>query len=247
MASTENSAPVTEAFVFLYKWIYGTSPFPLWFLVHAFWALHLVHRSGWQRRQTWRNRFSILISSWIITFFGRELLAIVLKKRSPIAREPLSLVLFGIIYLIFEFSPGNKVSDFCEKFCSIIAFFEGLVQFKLFTICLRNIRGSNPSSVLLFSLFFAGYDIAMEWVARLLLRFKPVPLTGFKYLVRTLTIFIVYWVVTRENAVTRLTRVNDVIPSAVVFGILHGITNAYYVLSAKRDEKPSPEKNLKSV
>jgi hypothetical protein len=246
--STPAAPPTsTSPFVFLYKCIYGTTPFPFWFLVHAFWSLHLVHRSGRQPRQTFRNRLRILFLSSVITFVSRELLAFALKKRSPIMREPLSAVVFMLIYVVLEFSPGNRVADFCNKFLPAIAFLEGLAQFKLFTICLRNIGGSSLA-VLLYSLFFGTFDLYSEYAMRWIMQFKAVPLTGFLYWTRTLATFVVYWIVTRENVVTHVIGVMDVIRCAVVIGILHGLANAYFTRSAKREEKRSgSEKALKSV
>jgi hypothetical protein len=196
--------------------------------------------------QTWRSHFRVLFSSSILTFLGRGLLAFVLRKQQPVLCNPLSLVLFVVIYSIFEF--WNKISDWCHKFSFIVAFFEGLGQFKLFTLCLRNIGGSNPSWVLFFSLIFGTYDILIQWPARAFTGVKTLPFTWFKYWVQALVTFVVYWLVTRENAVTKVIGVKDVIPCAVVFGIFHGIANAYFGLSAKRKEKPvSTEKALKTV
>jgi hypothetical protein len=165
---------------------------------------------------------------------GRELLALALKKPSPIVRDPITLGLFVIVYLVFEFAPSNKVSEFFRYLGFLIGFLEGLVQFKLFTICLRNIRGSNPMAILGFSLFYGTYDILAEVIGRALMRFRQEPLAGVKFWVRTLATFGVYWQLTHENYLSKVIGVHAVIPCAVIFAIGHGIANSYVTITGTR-------------
>jgi hypothetical protein len=79
-----------------------------------------------------------------------------------------------------------------------------------------------------------------------MLRFKKQPLSGGLYLARTVATFVVYWIVTHENPISRVIGVYSVITCAVIFGIGHGILNAYFVLSASRPSKQVPPPAVKT-
>jgi hypothetical protein len=232
--TSDITLPHAPIFISLYKWIYGTTPFPFWFLIHLLWWTNLIHRSGWQQQTNWNNRFNVLIASWTTTFLGREFLAYIVKKESPICREPLSIVLFLIVYVIFEFTPENKASNFVNRFSPLIAFFEGLVQFKLFTICLRILPGGSPLQILVFGLYYSTFDILIEMVLRKIFVFKAEGLVGIKFLGRMIVTFLLYWGLTHKKVIS---EAFGVIPCAVVFGIIHGIVNGIMVILGSKGKK----------
>jgi hypothetical protein len=234
-------APPDSILTFPYKILYGTDPFPFWFIAHTIFTVFMVHQSAYQKRQSWQNRFGILIASAWAVFGIREVMALLMNRLSPIKRCPLSLLIYVVILLAFELTPRNRLALSAERFMPFFGLIEGLWQFKLFTFGLRNIRWASSPMIGLFSGFWILYEIGTEWGLPSFFQFKRTPLAGATYMLGTAAIMLVYWLLTHKNWLSGIIGTWEIIPCAVIFATIQGAWNAYTIFTQKVPP-PKPRK-----
>lgn len=237
----------STGYIDLYKIIFGTPPFPFWFIVHCVWSCYVVRLSGTVKQ----NKKPVMRFIWhFCTAFGmvfatKEFLAFFMKRPSPIKARPISLAVFAVIFLFIEYCPGNLGVNLVSSLSYFLGLLEGMYQMKLFTLCLRNIRIVKGGFCLAFSLFLALLDQMIESMFRTAAGGLGKHASGLGYSLRTLMIFVSYWLITHENNWTPFIGIKPIIPMALVFTFVQGLMNAFSLIISKPSQKSKIEKAKK--
>jgi hypothetical protein len=214
------AARLSDVCTELYKLVYGSPPFPFWFLINCiYWSL-LVRASQSARPKPFSDRICAFISSSLLVFLTREILATLLRKSSPIVAHPLSVVLFLLIFIIFQVLPDHIIESLVSPWVFVVAYLQGVNHMKLFTLCLRNVDSTNGFFSLILSSFFATFDIILEGFFRAIFDFRNTHLSGPIVWIVAVSVLGLYWVLTHQFVML------PIIPAACAFAVVSGVAHA---------------------
>lgn len=218
----------------LYKMIYGTGPFPFWVTVQALWSIYITQVSLCNQPRSFLTIFNKFLSSFVLTFIPRELIAICFEKESPILNHPLSLLIFIVTFALFELL--NLKYIFHKLALDFgLGFLQGLNQMKLFTLMLRTIDAFEGGSLLVVSLIFTSLDQCFHLVFRYAFQGLPTNGCNFGSIIRTIITFFMYWFCTH---ILDLNVTKSALISAYILGIINGLILLFSKLpSAKKSKR----------
>lgn len=234
----------STGYIDLYKLIFGTPPFPFWFVVHCIWSCYVVRLSATKRQRKHPVMKFIwhFLAAFGMVFATKEFLAFFMKRPSPIVQRPMSLAIFAVVFLLFEYCPGNLVFKLTSNLSYFLGMMEGMYQMRLFTLCLRNIRIVKGGFCLAFSLFLGLLDQMIESMFRLVGRGLGSNASGFGYSLRSFLIFLTYWFITHENSWTPIIGTKPIIPMALIFTLIQGLMNVFSLIFSKPIPTPKKQK-----
>ena len=215
----------------VYKLVFGTKPFPFWFIVNCLWGCHIVHLS--QRRRKLISRFVInYVISFCVVFVSRELYAFVMRKPSPIASNPISLLIHLACVILYEVSPRSlfyKCASVGEYF---LGMFEGMYQMRTLCFGLRNISLMRGFGAFILSVIWTTLDQMVMFVLRMISRGTASRVSGFWYWLRSVAIFTCYWMLTHENKWSKIFGTWPVMRMALLFCLIQGISNTVALVTS---------------
>jgi hypothetical protein len=211
----------------MYKVIYGSPPFPFWFLVNCLYWCLIVRASQRGRPRALRFRLFALISSSILVFGTRAVLASSLRRTPPIVLHPSSMLVFLVIFVVFQLFPDRFVDVLVSPWVCIIAFLQGINQMRLFTLCLRNITSVRGFFSLLVSGFVSTVDLILESILRAIFDLKNTHLSGPNIWLFSISVLVCYWALTHHTVLWKAMEPFPIVPTACAFaliaGLVHGI------------------------
>ena len=225
-----------EGYKDVYKPIFGSPQFPFWFGVQAMWACYVVHRSCRLKPRGVLNWIKKLILAFAVTFAPRELMAMVMRKASPIAHNPVSVGVFGAIFFVVSLCPYDvayKVINFCYP---VLGLLQGYNQTRLFTLILRAKLNLNNVQLVPLAIGFAVLDQVIEFFFRPLFGGVETNMSSPKSIFMTGISMLVFWLGTHENPYTSTIGIYPIQVSALVLGLVLGVFNGVAVFSNSEEE-----------
>lgn len=217
----------------IYKIVFGTPPFPFWVLIQILWSVYIVQHSYHNKARSKSQILYELAVSFTMTFVTKEVIAICFDKSSPILSHPLSIVIFLLIFSIFEyFNLSSKLHKSGLDFA--IGFLQSLNQMKLFTLILRTVHVFDGVSLLFVALIFASFDQIIEFIFRFSSKGNETGGSNWKTLFSMYALFSIYWFCVHVFE----TRV---IPTALItsyfYGLICGISLIFSTIPHQKRKK----------
>lgn len=116
--------------------INGTRQYPVWFIIQAIWCTYAVRSSAKYRKSTLFSKVMEFITSFIMTFGGREIAAYVLDQSSPLMINKISIGVFVCIFVLMNIPFIYQIFD---SFNFFVGFAHGLNQERLYTKVIRRL------------------------------------------------------------------------------------------------------------
>ncbi|OHT14912.1 hypothetical protein TRFO_14709 [Tritrichomonas foetus] len=219
----------------VYKAIYGTSQFPIFFIIQALWSCFVVAKSAQNRRKNPKQFVKQFVVSFMMTFAPREILAYLLGRLSPIKHNPQTLLIYAAIFLLMNV-------PFIFKLVKILYYFlgigQGLNQARIFTFVLNKV--SLPVNQLLpIALVAAVSDQIIEIVLRTILNSgEETPLSKNMTVIRTSAFCSIFWIMTNYNQLTQYVGIHPKLLSAVILAFVLGAANSTGFISEYIKQSP---------
>ena len=221
----------------IYIPIFGTPQFPVWFVVQATWACYVVHRSCLRKPKGFFMWIRQAILAFAMTFAPREIMALVLRKQSPIAHNPISVGIFAAIFVVLTLCPYNIAYKILSFLYPVIGFLQGYNQTRLFTLCLRSLKGFANVQTVPIALGFTVSDQIIEFMLRPLFSGVETKMSNPGTIFTTCVSATVFWLGTHENQFTESIGLYPIQIPALVLGLILGISNAISIFGQTDEEE----------
>lgn len=218
----------------IYTFIFGSAPFPFWFVVQATWWCYLIFRSCVYFSSNGLMVVKKLVVCFSAVFASREFYAFVTQSPSPIITRFMSLPTFLLIFILFNFTNGNVYYLF-NKIRPILAIFASLEQIRYFTLILRLSSKFNGNIKLFVALFFGFFDQFFTSVLLFSFRWNNLHPSSFITLIRSIVVSSLYWMATRESYITPYVGTFPIRQASLVLCLVQSILNVIEVLRTEKN------------
>ena len=228
----------------IYDMIFVPSQFPIFFAFQALWSCLVVMRSN-QRKEKGPFFFvATFLQSAIITFLPREILALFLKKPSPLQHYSYQIVaIFVAAYIISALILliSSKISFFFNFALYFAGLVQGANQARLFTLILRNHSHFKSIEYTLgAALLFTVLDQVLEILLRQLMNGKETKASNLSTVTRSTVFLSLFWAATHRNRFSNLLGFYNFKKSALTLALALGVFNAIGALEDAYVPPPPP-------
>ena len=232
----------TSGYKILYKPIFGTPQFPIWFLIQCVHSCYIAHRVFLNKPKTGQTFAKEIFMSFAMVFFPRELFALVFSKLSPILHNPLSIAVFFVVSFAMNFLPFEIFYKVTTTLYSLLGLLMGFNQTRFFTLILRSVKNVSNIQLVPTALFFTVLDQIIEIGLRTLFNGEETNMSNPKTVSRTCIFSCIFWLATHDNWLSPYIGKYHVYIPALLLGLSIGIANGAAVLNRsgyKRERIPS--------
>lgn len=223
-----------------YKFLYGTSQFPYWFLIQAVFSCYVVNKTIENIRKTKLLYAQQLLTAFLMTFMPREIFAHMFKKLSPIKHNPQSIIIFLGIYSLMCIPQIYKIINF---FAKIVGMGQGVNIARFFTLALRNIKGIPVQLILPASVIFSVMDQLINLLFRTVYKQKDAEICNKNTILRASIINTIFWLFTHRNYFTQYIGIHSLHFSALILALALSTSNSTYSVFIQDNEGQQPQQN----
>lgn len=218
----------------LYKLAFSTPQFPYWFVAQAVYACYAVKRSFARRPRSLSVLFKKLFISFAMTFTSRELYAYLFDKLSPINRNPQTLGVFFVVFILMNMSPWDLVYKLTGAMFMMVSLAQGFNQVRYLTLLLRHLSRFPEfygAAGLPVAIGFTVLDNVVEIVLRVMLNGEETAVTSMGRLIFGTMLMALFWAGTNQNYFTRYLGIHPKQMSALTLGFALALSNGAGVMA----------------